>query len=577
MPPSIPASEIVTVTPNVLSAGGTALALNGLFLDTNTRIPIGTVQSFGSQAAVASYFGAGSSEATLAGIYFLGFDNSNAKPGAMLFAQYNQNAVAAYIRGANISALTVAQLQAIGTGSLTVIVDGTARTAASINLSGAASFSAAATLIQTGLNGAPTTIASFTASIATTVLTVTVLSSGVLAVGQLLVGAGITANTRIVSLGTGTGGTGTYNVSISQTVSSESMTTQGVPVVVTYDSTAGAFVVTSAITGAPSTVAFATGTLAIPLLLTSATGAVLSQGAAAAVPGAFMNSLIAITQNWVAFTTSFDPDNGAGNTAKLAFASWTNLQNNRYIYAAWDNDASPTATVPATTSLGYIVETGEYAGVVPIYTPTTDGSIAAFVLGAMASVDFTQTNGRITMCFRSQTGLAADVTNQIIADNLIANFYNYYGAFATAASQFIFFFNGSVSGPFEWLDSYFNQIWMNNQFQLALVVLLTQVKSVPYNASGRGMIEAALNDTITQAVNFGAIRAGVTLSSTQVVGVNSAAGVAIAPTLSTRGWYLQILDATPQVRAARGSPPCTFWYMDGGSVQKINLASVELQ
>jgi hypothetical protein len=30
------------------------------------------------------------------------------------------------------------------------------------------------------------------------------------------------------------------------------------------------------------------------------------------------------------------------------------------------------------------------------------------------------------------------------------------------------------------------------------------------------------------------------------------------------------------MRAARTSPPCTFWYIDRGSVQAITLASVAL-
>lgn len=53
----------------------------------------------------------------------------------------------------------------------------------------------------------------FTASIAVTtgVMTVTAVSTGTIAVGQALTGAGVPAGTRITSLGTGTGGTGTYN------------------------------------------------------------------------------------------------------------------------------------------------------------------------------------------------------------------------------------------------------------------------------------------------------------------------------------------------------------------------------
>ena len=66
--------------------------------------------------------------------------------------------------------------------------------------------------------------ASFTASIATTVLTVSAISTGALSVGQTISGAGVTAGTLITSLGTGTGGTGTYNISVSQTVASEAIT-----------------------------------------------------------------------------------------------------------------------------------------------------------------------------------------------------------------------------------------------------------------------------------------------------------------------------------------------------------------
>lgn len=66
-----------------------------------------------------------------------------------------------------------------------------------------------------------------TGSIATTVLTVTVAGTIPLAVGNVLSGTGVTAGTKITSLGTGTGGTGTYNVSISQTAASTSITAVG--------------------------------------------------------------------------------------------------------------------------------------------------------------------------------------------------------------------------------------------------------------------------------------------------------------------------------------------------------------
>jgi hypothetical protein len=52
------------------------------------------------------------------------------------------------------------------------------------------------------------------------------------------------------------------------------------------------------------------------------------------------------------------------------------------------------------------------------------------------------------------------------------------------------------------------------------------------------------------------------------------AGVPIDAVLSSRGWVLQILAASAQVRAARGTPPMTFWYASGGAVQSITLASI---
>src|SRR3954469_22450447 len=215
---AIPASAIASVTPSVISAGGSALDLNGLILSTNNRVPIGTVVSLASQADVASFFGASSQEAALATNYFLGFDNSNVKPGALLFAQYPTTSVGAWLRGATTS-LTLTALQALTPGVLTVTIDGTPRTSSSINLSSATSFSAAAEIISLALAVTGPQTAAFTGTIASTVLTVSSVSSGVLNVGDEVRGVGISAGTQIVSFGSGSGGTGTYNVSLSQSVS----------------------------------------------------------------------------------------------------------------------------------------------------------------------------------------------------------------------------------------------------------------------------------------------------------------------------------------------------------------------
>jgi hypothetical protein len=63
-----------------------------------------------------------------------------------------------------------------------------------------------------------------TGSISSTTLTITAVTAGSLQVGSVLDGTGVLPGTTITALGTGTGGTGTYTVNISQSVVSTAIT-----------------------------------------------------------------------------------------------------------------------------------------------------------------------------------------------------------------------------------------------------------------------------------------------------------------------------------------------------------------
>ena len=88
-------------------------------------------------------------------------------------------------------------------------------------------------------------------TIAGTVLTVGGTVTGAFYIGQLLSGTGITAGTYIVSFGTGSGGTGTYNISFSHTISTPQAINGTSGTVTTNSYNAGNFVVggTSALIG----------------------------------------------------------------------------------------------------------------------------------------------------------------------------------------------------------------------------------------------------------------------------------------------------------------------------------------
>jgi hypothetical protein len=573
---TIPASQLVTISPSVLAAGGGALDLSGLVLTENARVPVGTVVSFPTADDVDAYFGLSSQEASMADVYFGGFEGSNKKPAALLFSQYPAAPVAAYLRGGAI-ALSLAQIQAIKPASVTGSIGGVVTasagaaftaTGSGVNLTtsavtgvihvgdivagtgvpagtwivsqtsgsaGAAgvyvtsqattssgdSLTTTSTVLdvtaeasgtlQTGdvlsgtgvtvgtaivgqltgsagstgtyrMSGAAQKFSSTSVTSLSATLKVTAVASGTVVAGLLLSGTSVTATTRVTGQISGTtGGVGLYSLDHSSTTISEtitgaydfSVTVNGTPATsasvdlssatsfsgaatiigtdisesVTFDSVANAFVVTSPTIGAASTIGFGTGGLATALNFTQAHGAVTSQGANATTPAAAMAGITGITQNWASFTTAFDPDNGSGNTQKQAFASWNATQNNRYLYACWDTDITPTQVVPATASLGYLLNQANVSGTALIYEPT-DLNHAAFLMGVIASIDFTEKNGRTTPAFKQQSGLVPGVTSGVVAVNLggnpqtvsdRGNGYNFYGPYGTANESFTWF------------------------------------------------------------------------------------------------------------------------------------------
>jgi hypothetical protein len=566
---SIPASQLVSVIPGVLSAGGNPLALNAVFLTQDVSVPLGTAMPFSTAADVAAWFGPNSPEAALAAIYFSGFAGSNQLPGLLYFVQFNTAAVGAYLRSASLAGMSLTTLQG-ASGTLNVTVDGKAITSAAINLSGASSFSAAAALIQTGLTAGTTFTGTAAQTASADVMNVTATASGVLHVGDILSGSGVDSGLTVVSFGTytPTSGMGTVIVSTTTGFTSTNVSVAGIATV-TFDAQRDAFVVHSPTTGANSTVGFGSGSFAPLVFLTQATGATLSQGAIAATPAGVMAQVVSATQNWATFMTVAE----VTDSVKLQFAAWVNGTTERYMYVCQDSNVLALSANQPTT---FGALTAADNGVCPVYD-TTGGTLAAFICGTTASIDFTENDGRITFAYKSNSLLVPQITDATTATNLQGNGYNFYAQYATAAEGFQILYPGVISGAWDWIDTYVNQIYLNSQLQLALMVLLTSVKSLPYNAAGYGLIRAACLDPINQALAFGSIQSGVALSASQAASVNAAAGIQIDQTLQNVGWYLQILPASSQTRGARTSPPMTLWYTDGGSIQKLNLASIDVQ
>lgn len=101
-------------------------------------------------------------------------------------------------------------------------------------------------------NGSASTIAvnSVTGSIAGTTLTVSAVGTGALAPGEVISGTNVAVGTTIVAQLTGTtGSTGTYQVSISQTVTSTTITTPGYATMTVGGTVTGYFAAAQTVTG----------------------------------------------------------------------------------------------------------------------------------------------------------------------------------------------------------------------------------------------------------------------------------------------------------------------------------------
>ncbi len=514
---TIPASVISQVSPGVLSPGGSALVMNGLVLTQSLYMPTGTVLSFQSAQDVSNFFGPSSAEYTYASIYFGGYVNGTQTPSAILFAPYNAAARSGWIQSGSLANVTLTELQGYS-GTLTITFAGTPLTSGSISLSAATSFSDAATIIQ----------AAFTTP----------------------------------------------------------------PFAVAWDAVHSAFIITSTATGATETITYASGTIAADLLLTQATGATLSQGAAADTPASAMNNVVAVNQNWATMSYIVEPT----LTNKEAFAVWFSTSTDQYLGVMWDSDIQASVQ-NATEPFGVVAIANKYNGVMCIGGDPAAGNlstlclnVAAFVQGVVASINFAQKNGRITLAGKAAQSAAVLPTclNLQTYQNLLANGYSCYGGFASRNQGFTFFSNGNMPGNFPWADQYVDQIWLSSQLQLALMNLYTTVNAIPYDQTGYGMVKAALvgqptangaisfNGPIQSALNCGVIRPGVALSSSQAAAVNAAAGANVAQTISSNGYYLQVLDPGATARNARQTPLINLFYCDGGAIQQFSMSSIDI-
>lgn len=148
---AIPASYIVAINPRLISAGGNDLEFNGLLLSDNALIPLSSpVLQFANADSVGEFFGIESDEYKAASIYFLGYNNSFAKPRHLMIARRVSTDVGAYLRGAEYTG-DLDQIKNVTAGSLSITINETNIALTDLDFSEVTSLSDAALVLQTAL------------------------------------------------------------------------------------------------------------------------------------------------------------------------------------------------------------------------------------------------------------------------------------------------------------------------------------------------------------------------------------------------------------------------------------------
>ena len=137
----IPASQIVTVNPRLLTPGGNDLEFNGLLLSASEVIPSSQMAlPFPDADSVGKYFGLDSPEYQAAAIYFQGYNNSFTKPRAFYVGRRVTEDAAPFIRGGAFNALpsaTLAALREIRDGGMSLMLGSYRGALGSVDFSGA--------------------------------------------------------------------------------------------------------------------------------------------------------------------------------------------------------------------------------------------------------------------------------------------------------------------------------------------------------------------------------------------------------------------------------------------------------
>lgn len=275
--------------------------------------------------------------------------------------------------------------------------------------------------------------------------------------------------------------------------------------IVTWNATYQRFEVTSATTGAVSTVAFAAATGA-GIDISAMMGLRVTSAGAYVAPGlAAETALTAVTlfdsmfsSQWygLAIPSGVPADH-------MAVAAYIEAANPPHYYGATSQD--PNSLVASdTTDIGYLLANGHFDKTAWQYSSTSPYAIMSY-LARMLTTNWNANNSTIALMYKQEPGIVAEGLTPSQADAIAAKHGNVFANFNNNTAIIL---NGqSASGQFT--DSVVGADWLVGAIQTGVFNLLYGATKVPQTDAGNHLIATQIEAAMISAVNNGLLAPGV--------------------------------------------------------------------
>lgn len=338
-------------------------------------------------------------------------------------------------------------------------------------------------------------------------------------------------------------------------------------VTVVWNAGSGQFLIKSGTTGASSAISATTapsaGTDLGPLILTTAgtlaytQAGIVAESAVAAVVLFDTN----IATQWYGLMFAV-PAGDIIDSDHLAVAAYIEAAALPHVYGLTTSAAAAIVS-PDTTSIGALLKALSYNRTFFQYS-STNGFAVASMFGRMFTVNFNANNSTITLMWKIEPGVTAEILTPTQVAALSANNYNFFAAFNNATSIIV---NGKVaSGQF--IDTVWGVDWLSNRIQTDCYNLLyTSQTKIPETDAGNQQIATAITAACQAAVDNGLLAPGFWTTG--------GFGQIQNGSFLQKGFYVftpPISSQSPADRAARKSVPFQVAAKLAGAVHTINVA-----